>query len=630
MIQSPAGSRTTRTSRTRPPIHLGTYLPQSRDERERTIVCEDRRLQRFLKRPEVQAHLARHLNVSFRKLAEAATGPAHIAHDALARHSFVVGATGSGKSRALWRLLTEQLRAGCSAVVLDPKGETTDYLLSWAVTAKLPPQSVVVIDPRPGYGPPVLNPLATDLPLPQAVADFVDLLAQSTTSWGPRLADMLTNACLVVGSHGGSLFEVARLLTNEAYREALLRQSVKPRDPVAYAEAHQYFLEEFGAWGKSERTGAVSPAMNKIRSLLQSSFLLPLLCGTKPSLELATLWQKPRLILVRLDRPSLGDDGTRLLAGMVVNLLFRTALRTAGPVPVVLAIDELPQVERFVGGAIADIVTVARSQGLRCMLAAQHLDQLSERLRSTVLANCAVSVFFRLGHADARLAAGSLAVGAEARVTRLTVSVDKEDRKSGAPECAEWRGEIRDPFGRALRLHPGAWDAVGWLTTSGAQALERVQRICAATGVSRLYVERPDTGDPVELNHYIAGLNPSEYQITGPKLELIVRFPRPRITAVERSGESEAVRSWTHHLEYLPVQQAALRLAGQPPQIIRVVDVPDLRVSDRERAAFVRASIATNGQSTEEAAAVLQARRDQVARVAGGRSPANEADDGSL
>ena len=52
--------------------------------------------------------------------------------DLLARHACVCGATGSGKTRLALHLLAEQLKAGCSVVMLDPKAETVRHLMQLA------------------------------------------------------------------------------------------------------------------------------------------------------------------------------------------------------------------------------------------------------------------------------------------------------------------------------------------------------------------------------------------------------------------------------------------------------------------------------------------------------------------
>jgi len=136
------------------------------------------------------------------------------------------GATGSGKTRLALHLLAEQINAGCSVVMLDPNIETVRHLLALAYAAGMAPEQVTVLSPYlSGAGAPGWNPLdarASGVSPAQAAADVASVLAKSTSSWGPRMGDLLANALIVVASHGLSLFELARPLQRDDYREGLL------------------------------------------------------------------------------------------------------------------------------------------------------------------------------------------------------------------------------------------------------------------------------------------------------------------------------------------------------------------------------------------------------------------------
>lgn len=590
-------------------ITLGHYLPLSIRDEELRLLCHAKELQRHLDRPWFRAYLAHQLGASFTDTAEQQKEKkerAAVSEAALARHTFVCGATGSGKSRLIEHLLVEQLRQGCSAVVLDPKPDMIAHLLAHAQAIGLTPEQVTLLTPRLSEGIPGWNPFLADIPLQQAAGDFVAVLERSTTSWGPRMQDVLTNALLIIGSHGLSLHELARFLVREEYREALLRLSSPASEQMAYQEARAYFHDEFGAWSKSERLQAVSPVLNKIRELLRSAFLRPLLCAGRNTLHLAPLWQRQGLVLVHLDRVALGEEGTKLLGGLLANLLFRTALRASGPVPVVLSLDELATVEHFLGGAITDIVTVARSQRLRLLVACQHLAQMSEGLRAALLANPAVQVFFRLGHTDARLVAASLAAGAEPRVRKVVAGVEWENKSWGQAAMTEWRHPIREATGHPVRLDEAGWERLKKRPDYWNDPARTLRSLAGEWGARRLYVLSADRKEPVEVVQYVAGLSHSDYQITGPApLELVVSFPRPRLSGIERWSEREALREWTKALQELPVQQAVLRLSepegkgGQQTGLVKIVNVPN-PPNDPEQKAFRRAVLRANGQSVEE------------------------------
>ncbi len=628
-------------------ICLGRYVDSPQDESTGLrFLCDAPDLEPHVDRPWFRAYAAERLDLPLTggEGAGMPSGAAAVGHDLLARHTTLCGATGSGKTRLALHLLAEQIRAGCSVVMLDPKIETIRHLLALAYSAGMTPEQVTVLSPYlSGAGAPGWNPLdahASGVSPAQAAADVVSVLAKSTSSWGPRMGDLLANALIVVASHGLSLFELARLLQRDDYREGLLGRPL-PRsrggesafdsgalDNVAFEEARDFFLSEFAAWSKSERAAAAAPVLNKFRELLRTPFLRSLLCARRTTLHLGALWHRPGLVLVHLDSAALGDEGVRLLGGLLAHQLLRTAMRSDGPVPVVLALDEMGVSEEFVGGAAAKILAIARSRGLRLLVACQHLDQLSGELRSALLANTAVQAFFRLGYADAKLVAASLSAGTGERVSRIAADVGKRDADGEPDAWASATHTVRDGRGEPVTLSPAAIQAFWHLArkADGAAQVEGLKRLSKVSGICRLYVHAADTKAPVELTRYVKGLAPDEYRLlgTGP-IRLVVAFPRPRLSVLSRETETERSQRWVKSLTGLPVRRAVLRLASGLAGTVQVTDVadpgatPGFNISGFER--FLSAAIAGSGQSAKEVEQAQAWRREEAERVAGAPAP---------
>ena len=636
------------------PVHVGRYVPSPGADGGLRFLYDAPELLAHADTPWLRAWAAERLDIDPAAVGQRTpAGRAEVGQDLLARHACVCGATGSGKTRLALRLLEGQMRAGCSVVMLDPKAETIRHLMQMAYQAGIAPEQVTVLSPfLAGAGAPGWNPLdakASGVPPAQAAADVVSVLEKSTSSWGPRMGDLLTNALIVVASHGLSLFELARLLQREDYRQALLRRplprqandggpldAVAYESTVAYEEARDYFVSEFAAWSKSERAAAVAPVLNKFRELLRSPFLRSLLCARRTTLHLGSLWHRQGLVLVHLDSAALGDEGTRMLGGLMAHQLLRTAMRADGPVPVVLALDEMGVSEEFVGGAAAKILAIARSRGLRLLVACQHLSQLSDGLRQALLSNAAVQAFFRLGYADARLAASALAAGTGERVSRIAVDVAKRDSDGNPEAWATVRHAVRDGRGEPVALSPAAAAAWRDLARSkaweedGAAQVEGLLKLSRVSGEGRLYVHSADAKAPAELRRYLKGLRPEDYWLegTGP-VYLVVSFPRPRLSVISRETEAERERAWTRELTSLPVRHAALRLAGGLAAVAEVAHVPDPgQPAGFER--FVSASVAAGGQSAREVSEGQEWRRAGVERLAAGSlGPVGAGSDGS-
>lgn len=543
----------------------------------------------------------------------------------LGRHALLCGGSGSGKTRLALHLLREQLKAGCSAVVLDVKAETIRQALACALEAGVRPEQITVLWPQlDEQGVPGWNPFSGDsASIRQAVRQFVSLIEASTTSWGPRLQDVLTNAATVIAGQRLSLFELMRFLQNEDYREGLLEIARQTPAWEEFREEHDYFVTEFAAFPKGERGSAVGPVLNKIRFLVSVKYLRALLCAEQDTLELASLWHEQRVLLVHLDSWALGSDGTKLLAGMLSHSLFHTAMQQTGGRPVVLCLDEMRMQERFVGAAMMDILAVARSQNLRLLAACQHLDQLSDGLRSALLSNTSFRAFFRLGPEDAKRVASSLATGLGSHITK--VSVDTVRRGKYDPiEFAHMRHPLVDMWDRPLRI-----SAVAWEEFERAQALCRsdqdstrllgaLQLLMTVAGVARVYTKVPGSGEAFEVKGYIAGISPGDISFEGPSpLKLVVRFPRPKAKVLKEHSEEERARDFARTLMQLPQRQAIVRTETGHFAQIKVMDV-SFSGQLPEPSTFL-----SSGQTAQEISDTATRRRSDVESIAHARQTAS-------
>lgn len=623
-------------------IRLGRYLAAAEDSLPLRVLCDAPELEAHVRKPWFHAYAAERLDFPLRPEEHAPSGPASVTPDLLSRHALLCGATGSGKTRLALHLLAEQLKAGCSVVMLDPKAETLRHLLQLAHGVGIQPEQVTVLSPfLAGAGAPGWNPLdckSTGLSPSQAAQDLASVLEQSSGSWGPRMQDLLVNALTIISAHGLSLYELARLLQREDYRAGLLALEPPPEclrgDGLAYAEARDFFVSEFAAWGKAEKAASIAPVLNKFREMLRNPFLRPLLCARRSTLDIAGLWQKPGLVLVHLDGASLGDEGARLLGGMLAHQLLRTAMRAAGPVPVVLSLDEAGVSQQFLGGALTGILAIARSRNLRLLCCCQHLAQLSGELRTALLANAAVQAFFRLGPEDARAAASSFSSGTGERVTALLADVAKRDSEDSVEAWAEVSHTLRDGWGEPVRLSAPAWTAFRDVSRNiksremnGQEQLAAIQRLAQVSGAGRLYVHTAGTEEPVEVSRYLSGLGSDEYEVRGPApLRLVISFPKPRLSVVSKVTEAERERLWVRTLTGLPVRRAVLRLAGGKPCVMEAVSVADVAVGAGAEM-LLSGAVARSGQSAREVEEAVRWRQEQVERVAAGTSKSHESTD---
>ncbi|MCX6378647.1 MAG: DUF87 domain-containing protein, partial [Armatimonadetes bacterium] len=283
------------------------------------------------------------------------------------RHTLIVGGSGGGKTRLAMHLVREQLRAGCSLVILDYKDETIRQALAITEEVGLAPENVTLIWPREtSYGIPRWNPLLGESSaLSQRVNQFVDIMAGLfANSWGPRLEDILRNATTVIAAQGLSLIELMEFLRNETYRTRLLAQAHGSPAYRQHPEQHRYFEVEFASMSKADKATAVNAVTNKLRVFTTTEYFRALFCDNQQNLNLESLWNRQQVILVHLDTVTLGEPGIRALVGLLTNALYAAALsvedknrkRETKPVPVLLTLDELETQERYAGKALTEIL----------------------------------------------------------------------------------------------------------------------------------------------------------------------------------------------------------------------------------------------------------------------------------
>lgn len=594
-------------------LHLGHVLPHAVSPVSR-FFSDDPEMAEHLGKPWLNAYFEERFGLKIARAEDGWARPFLVPSAVLAKHTFIVGKTGSGKSETLRYLFGEHVRSGGSAVLLDPKGSTIEKVIPLLHDLRVPPEKVLLIDPRRTGNIPGWNIFLEDTPLQQIVGDMVALIRESSPAWGARMNEMITQGLLVIGTHRLSWYELVRLLSRADYRGRLLETPV-PGASLAYREARDYFLHETESWGRSEWAHAVSTVTNRVREMVRSDFLGPLLNAQQNTVSLRTLWQGQQILLVRLDRPSLGEAGATLLALLLILLLFRTSLRKPGDTPVLLAIDELASVSRMVSGPLVEIVTIAREQNLRLAAATQTLNGIPEELRSTLMGNAACKIFMQLGGEDARRVAGDLAVGSEPRLDRVTVSAAEIVRETGSPVMTEWRHPVLDARGKRMRVTP--WNPprpVGPGARSPLDTLEQIARACGR----RLYVLSPETRESYPLREYLRGLRPGSYRFEGPDLTLVVSFPRPKFSGLQRVSDAEITRSLARTLQDLPVQGAVVSAEGSPPQVIRIVDVPSPHKAASLIEPFWRA-IETSGGQGASPSELYRLREAEIERVIRGQ-----------
>ncbi|MFD2415011.1 type IV secretory system conjugative DNA transfer family protein [Amycolatopsis pigmentata] len=320
-------------------------------------------------------------------------------HVADARHHLhVLGATGSGKSELMARMILADTEARRGVVVVDPKGDLVSDILM-----RLPEhlgEKVVLFDADSRARPPVLNPLeGTDTA--RAVDNLVSIFSRIyASSWGPRTDDILRAGLLTLTAMPGTpiLLNLPKLLTVPAYRARACDQI---NDDV---------LRGFWSWydqlSEPSRAQVIAPLMNKVRSFLLRPFVRAAIAGGQSTVDMDDVLNNGMICLVRIARDALGMETARLVGSIVVARTWQAATRRAR-IPqrqrrdCGLYIDEC---HNFLNLAypLEDMLAEARGYRLSMTLAHQYLGQLPKELEEGISTNARSKIIFNASPEDAK------------------------------------------------------------------------------------------------------------------------------------------------------------------------------------------------------------------------------------
>ena len=315
-------------------------------------------------------------------------------------HVHILGATGSGKSELMARMILDDADAGRGLVVVDPKGDLVQDVLM-RLPARLG-ERVVLFDADSRSRPPVLNPLEGD-DTARVVDNLVSIFSHVyASSWGPRTEDILRSGLLTLRELPGTptLTDLPKLLTVPAFRHRALDQLT---DGILIG-----FWTWYDDLSEASRAQVVAPLMNKLRGLLLRSFVRASLAGGESTVDMDDVLNGG-ICLVRLGKDALGMDTARLIGSIVVARTWQAATRRA----------RIPQRDRHDAGLyidechnflnlaypVQDMLAEARGYRMAMTLAHQYLRQLPRELEEGISTNARSKIIFNASPEDARVLA---------------------------------------------------------------------------------------------------------------------------------------------------------------------------------------------------------------------------------
>ncbi|MBC7503784.1 type IV secretion system DNA-binding domain-containing protein [Candidatus Gracilibacteria bacterium] len=315
-----------------------------------------------------------------------------------ARHTYIIGKTGMGKSTLLENMLYSDIMSGRGIALIDPHGDLADTIL--ANIPKSRTNDIVLFDPSDTEYPIAFNML--DNPNPELrpivasglVSIFKKMFAES---WGPRLEYILRNTILtLLLIPDTTLISIPLMLTHESYRRKVVS---KITDPILI----QFWTNEFEKMAPAQMSEAINPILNKVGQFLSSPILRNILGQPKNPFSLRWIMDNGKIFIVNLSKGKIGEDASALLGAMMVTK-FQIEAMTRADTPEAdrrdfgLYVDEF---QNFATDSFATILSEARKYKLSLTMANQYIAQMPETVQGAVFGNVGSLISFQVGHDDA-------------------------------------------------------------------------------------------------------------------------------------------------------------------------------------------------------------------------------------
>jgi hypothetical protein len=319
-----------------------------------------------------------------------------ISRNQAAKHTFLAGATGSGKTTALLQVMLDLIErmqkhpdVAPGFTFFDPHGGAVERLLS-----HIPPslhEKVHVIPLGPTDYPRGLNLFRMDhqTDAEAITGEFINTLQELWPGSRPRSEHYLRNNVLsLLQNPPQTVLGIAHLFANEAFRSKLL--------PKLPPHLRQFWTGEFAEIRNI--ADHLGPIWNKLGALTTYPSLRRVLGQAKSAIDTRTVMDEGHIVLI--DGSGCTADAVKIIAGLYLIDLHFTCKRRP---------EHRSRLHVFFGdeshlyavNVLQKILAEDRKFGLSLFLATQYLDQLPDPVLAGILGNVGTLILLQLGGPDA-------------------------------------------------------------------------------------------------------------------------------------------------------------------------------------------------------------------------------------
>ena len=329
------------------------------------------------------------------------------------RHIYILGQTGTGKSTIMLTQAIDYMDNGRGFTFIDPHGEAVEFLLRHFPKERI--DDLIYFDLWNTAYPIGLNPLEVspddsdekDVVTNDLVEMFIQMYGHEI--FGPRIQDYFRNACLLLMDQpeGGTIVDIMRLFTDEAFAEAKIRNL---KDPVVAA----WWNKTYKKMGDREKAEIIPFIQAKFWPFTTGVYVRNIIGQSKSAFKMYDAMQQKKIILMNLAKGISGEETSKLIGKIIAMQVKLSALKRAkieekDRVPHYLYVDEF---QNYVSQSFESIMSEARKYRLGLVVAHQYTDQLKQGglwgeldLSKTIFGNIGNMFVYKVGAPDAEFLA---------------------------------------------------------------------------------------------------------------------------------------------------------------------------------------------------------------------------------
>jgi hypothetical protein len=314
------------------------------------------------------------------------------------RHLYVVGKSGTGKSKMLELLIASDIQAGKGVGVLDPHGDLVDNVLKYVPEHRK--DDVIIFDPGDMEFPIAFNPLEQ---VPEeyrirVTIGFVEIFKKLFgNNWTNRLEHVLRYTTLaLLDSPNTTVLSILKMLSDKNYRQKIVAN-------IQDSVVKNFWVNEFAGWSEKFDNEAIMPLLNKVGQFVSTSLIRNIVGQPENKVNIREIMDGQKILLMKISKGKLGEENCGLIGAMMITKMQQAAMQRA----------DMPEEQRkdfylycdefqyFATDTFAEILSEARKYRLNLTMAHQYMGQLSDLVKTTVFGNVGSIINFRVGAEDA-------------------------------------------------------------------------------------------------------------------------------------------------------------------------------------------------------------------------------------